>query len=378
MRIIHLLPERVNHLTSNIVRFFAHNFENTGTNITDHLFIKFQEYSTLTKEEKDYYSLPNLSPDQLVFIPPTVFNLFKALYKVTQKDILIIHSGRIRWIWLVLFMMPKLWKRSVLTTWGAEIEVFERHSEATDFYERSMYLVERIILPRLRAICTLTEGEYKIIQSVFPNCDNYFRAITSSTPINGNYTPKSPIRENHRHIKVLLNQSANYAGRHLEALDWLSKFRESDMSITCPLSYGPKDEASKIIQYGKYIFGDRFQAFTELLPYNGYRRLLDDIDILVFNHLTQNGLGNLYIFLSKGKVVYIRNEATTFEMLKNLEIEVRETKSIPGLTFEEFAEPLSEEASAMNIRQFNKYLSSEAAAMTWGDLFRSIRVENGR
>ena len=51
------------------------------------------------------------------------------------------------------------------------------------------------------------------------------------------------------------------------------------------------------------------------MPFERYIELLSDIDIAVFNHNRQQGLGNTTTLLGLGKKVYLRSDTTTWKTL---------------------------------------------------------------
>lgn len=372
MRIAHLLPARP-HARS-IAKFFATYSEDMGVDAHNHVFVVFQTHAAEVGEQREFCSLDELPARQLILVPASLRRILKTLWSLRGFDVFIIHNGAIRREVWIPFVLPWLWRKTALVTWGGDVYIFKQRRDASGIRSKLGHLIDRTIVPNLRAVCTLTPGEYRIIRSVFRKCDNYHRAFYSSQ----RRRETAPSLDVRTPVTVLLNQSAHFGGRHIEALDYLEKFRQCPIRIICPLSYGPKGEADSIADHGRAVFGAKFKPLTHMLPFGEYtREVINNCSIFVLNHLTQNGLGTAYAFLSQGKVVYLRKESPVREMLGDFGIETRDAASIPSLSFEEFAKPLSRESAESNIRAFNEHLSVESAVSAWSGLFDLFRARRG-
>jgi hypothetical protein len=58
------------------------------------------------------------------------------------------------------------------------------------------------------------------------------------------------------------------------------------------------------------------------MPFNKYLELLGQIDIAVFAHKRQQGMGNTISLLGLGKKVYMRNDITPWAMFEELGVKV--------------------------------------------------------
>jgi hypothetical protein len=236
-------------------------------------------------------------------------------------------------------------------------------------------LAQEVVIPRLGAICALAPGDFDIVKELFGPCSNYLRAFYSSFRTED--TPDvadACLTRVPGPVRILLGNSGAQSNEHVEVLEWLARYGSDAVQVICPLSYGTNDAyANEVIDAGRKLLGERFRPITKMLPLDEYCRLLDTIDILVFNHRRQQGLFNVYYMISHGKVAYIRHDSTTFPMLKEFGIEVRDTCLIPGLSFSEFAEPYEPEMVERNVAQFNRHLSIDASVSSWRDLLRFFR-----
>lgn len=128
-------------------------------------------------------------------------------------------------------------------------------------------------------------------------------------------------------INIQIGNSADPSNNHIEILDKLLLFKDKNIRIYAPLSYGDKAHAKKVISKGKELFGDKFIALTGFIPFEEYLQFLGSIDIAIFNHKRQQAMGNTITLLGLGKTVFIRSDTTQWQLFKDKNIEVLNTLS---------------------------------------------------
>ncbi|MDM7858843.1 TDP-N-acetylfucosamine:lipid II N-acetylfucosaminyltransferase [Thiopseudomonas acetoxidans] len=131
---------------------------------------------------------------------------------------------------------------------------------------------------------------------------------------------------------ILVGNSADPSNNHLKALEKLLPFKEQDIAIYCPLSYGNHEHAQKVIKQGKEWFGDKFKPLTKFMPFDEYLKLLGTIDIAIFNHKRQQAMGNTITLLGLGKTVYMRSDTTQWQFFQNKQITVGDAEEIKDLS----------------------------------------------
>jgi pyruvate/2-oxoglutarate/acetoin dehydrogenase E1 component len=86
------------------------------------------------------------------------------------------------------------------------------------------------------------------------------------------------------------------------------------------------------------------------LPFNKYLEFLGNIDIAIFAHNRQQSMGNIITLLGLGKKVYIKNDITSWEHFKNINVQVFDIASIN-------LEILDEQVIYNNIQKIKEYYS---------------------
>jgi hypothetical protein len=121
----------------------------------------------------------------------------------------------------------------------------------------------------------------------------------------------------HLGTNILLGNSADPSNNHIEVFNKLTNYKDSDIKVYTPLSYGNKKYAQNIINQGKKLLGDKFVPITDFMPKEEYLTLLAKIDIAVFNHNRQQAMGNIITLLGLGKTVYLKQDISSAILLKN-------------------------------------------------------------
>jgi hypothetical protein len=129
-----------------------------------------------------------------------------------------------------------------------------------------------------------------------------------------------------------VGNSASRANNHIEILYKLSSL-DIDMSykVMCPLSYGDMNYQQEVIAVGNSIFGDKFIPLTKIVESNSYYSLLSTVDIALFNHNRQEGMGTMITLLGMGKKVYLQNSTAQWLLFKSLGVSVFAINELLGL-----------------------------------------------
>ena len=187
-------------------------------------------------------------------------------------------------------------------------------------------------------------------------------------PSNANVELLSTLRSEGRSegpVRILLGNSATVTNKHMEALDWLSKYRDEDITIICPLSYGDMSYAHKVEDKGKGYFGDNFKPIYDYMSIDYYSRLLSSIDIAIYNNNRQQATGNIEILGYLGKKIFVRSDTTTWQHYVGRDNCVfYDTKLINTMSFEEFASD-NEEGLSVNKKYFEKIWDDKYIKGVW-------------
>lgn len=170
-------------------------------------------------------------------------------------------------------------------------------------------------------------------------------------------------------INIQVGNSANPTNRHLEAFEYLKKYKNNNIKIYSPLSYGDEEYAMKVIQKGKELFGEKFIPIKDSLPFDKYIEFLPSIDIAVFNHKKQGAFGNIITHLGFGIKVYFDNESEMSDVFKEYDLRTFEIQKF-DLSL------ISEEDKNHNIHIVKNAFSTESLKNCLQKVF-SYDISNG-
>lgn len=248
------------------------------------------------------------------FSPFANIRLLKPLF---QAEKIIIHCLASPILIFYLFLFPSLAHKSYWVIWGKDLYFYRVLSEKR-FYHSIYEFFRRKVIKEIRHIVTYNDGDYKLAKEWYGTSATQHRCFMYPSNLYNNVQPPTP--KNSKIISILVGNSADPSNNHLEAFSVLEKFKDENIQIIAPLSYGNKKYANEVIKAGHRIFGDKFKPYLEMIPYAEYLELLGRVEIGIFAHRRQQAMGNITTLLGMGKKVYIRDDITTWDLLKNLGI----------------------------------------------------------
>lgn len=325
-------------------------FVNNNFNPSDHLFLYTR------KKGKEPIA------DNVKFIRFYRWGLlfYWELYRyANSSDKIILHSlSKNKVIWF-LFLFKKFRKKSYWCLWGGDL-YYRTEEYSKPFYNPLSYFIFKNVVKDLGGIVTHVQGDVKLASKWFgfhgKHIDCFLYPSNLFKPMN----LKSKTEET---IFIQIGNSAHRSNNHIDAIDSISYLANDNVSILCPLSYGDDKNAQRVIQHGKKVFGDKFIPLTDFMPFEKYIEFLSKIDIAIFNHWRQQGLGNIITLLGLGKTVYLRDDITTWSMLMDKGIHVRSFNTSSRI------EKLSEQEALRNISKIKEYFSLKMLIQQSAEVF---------
>lgn len=116
---------------------------------------------------------------------------------------------------------------------------------------------------------------------------------------------------------IQLGNSASLSNNHFSALRLLEKYKNENISVICPLSYGDGRYRNAVIKTGHKLLGNKFVPLTDFLPKEEYASLLSSIQINIMNHMRSEAAGNVKMMLAMRKKVVLNEKSTLYRFLKS-------------------------------------------------------------
>lgn len=148
---------------------------------------------------------------------------------------------------------------------------------------------------------------------------------------------------------VQVGHNAFQLGNHIRILDMLEQFKDEEIKIVMPVSYGTtgifgsiyggKHYLKSIIVVAKQIFGDKVSILRKKIPVDNYNKYLWNVDIVIFDLYRQAGLGNLHALLYMNKKIFMPSGTILYDWFTSRGVEIYDTNMIPNMNYEEFIKP---------------------------------------
>jgi dTDP-N-acetylfucosamine:lipid II N-acetylfucosaminyltransferase len=168
-------------------------------------------------------------------------------------------------------------------------------------------------------------------------------------------------------LRIQIGNSATITNRHENVFKYIknyiyrSGFDINKIELIVPLSYGDELYKDRIIQIGKEIFSSSFIPLTSFMSYENYLKLLLTIDIGIFYHNRQQGLGNIIQLLGMGKKVYITKDTPQWDLFTSLGIKVYDLEN-------EFNFEIDNETLIKNQEIIKKHFTLERIKKDWENI----------
>jgi dTDP-N-acetylfucosamine:lipid II N-acetylfucosaminyltransferase len=158
-------------------------------------------------------------------------------------------------------------------------------------------------------------------------------------------------------VVIQLGNSATESNNHVDCFKMLNKFKDNDIILTLPLSYGTPQYAEFVKERGIKYFGIKFNAMENFMSRTTYVQKLNKVDIGIMYHNRSQAFGNCITLLTLGKKLYLKRNNPLRQLFNKVGIIVFDAHTIKDLSFKEFSEPLSENEIKNNIDKISNLFS---------------------
>lgn len=304
-------------------------------------------YVFITSEKYEY----GLTPEHKVEFLHTDDDIFITLLeymKIAKK--IILHGLWRDKVDVLLYFNLELLKKCYWVMWGGDF-----------YFSETKNKIRHQVIKNLSNFITLNTYDYEYIK------DHY---NASGTLWKCPFYPKNLFKEDfsfqvNKKLKILVGNSSTISNRHEEIFNLLNNLENKEFEIYCPLAYGDKTYANKIITLGKLFFNETFYYIDTLLSPQDYLDFLETMDIAIFNHNRQQGGGNLISLFGLGKTVYLSEENNTYNLFKDMNLMLYPIKSLSN----GILKLISENERLNNILVIKNTYSETTSIKEWEKIF---------
>lgn len=294
-----------------------------------------------------------LNEPNIKYYPATITERLKyyllAVIKMQKADKIILH-GLFDWrLVFVLFWMPWVLNKCYWVMWGGDLYV--QKLGVKDWRWKRSEFFRKSVIKNIGHLVTYIKGDVELARQWYGAKGKYIECIMYPSNLYKEYELSS---KKDGRLTILLGNSADPTNNHSEVLQKLAQFKDKDIKVITPLSYGDQNYAQQVAQEGERLLGDKYQALTEFLPFDDYLKILAEVDVAIFNHRRQQAMGNTITLLGLGKKVYMRSETTQWQLFQDLNIEVHDVVQLENTLLES-----SSQSDQSNQKKIEQYFSKE-------------------
>ncbi|NKB38879.1 MAG: hypothetical protein GKR93_17235 [Gammaproteobacteria bacterium] len=270
---------------------------------------------------------------------------------------IIIHSLSSPFLILYLCLFPSLARKCYWVIWGKDL-YFHKTLLKKRLYHSVFEFFRKIAIRKIPYIITFNEGDFQLAEKWYHCNAKLFKSFMYPSNLYDVYPITRP--ENGK-VVILLGNSADESNNHLEAFRLLEKYKDADIEIVVPLSYGNQKYTNTVIKMGKELFANKFIPLTDFIPLNDYLDLLARVDIGLFMHKRQQAMGNITTLLGMAKKVYLRSDITTWKLMHTLDIKVFNVANFK-------LDRIDRHVAAHNIKLVESVFSEENLLKQWNEI----------
>lgn len=276
---------------------------------------------------------------------------------MNSADKIILHGLWDMRVLMLLTAQPWLLKKCYWVIWGGDLYTYKLGKRGLRWWRNE--ILRRFVIKRIGHFITHIKGDYDLAEKWYGAKGEWHECFMYPS----NLYQEAPVQSStHAGINILLGNSADPSNNHIEVLEKLKSYAGENIKIYCPLSYGDQSYAHRVSGYGGSLFGEKFIPLRNFMPIEEYNELLAKIDIAIFNHKRQQGMGNIVALLGLGKKVYLRNDITTVQALNNIGLIIGDINEIQ-LT------PLDEKSARQNKKKISIFFSRQNLVKSLESLF---------
>ena len=235
--------------------------------------------------------------------------------KVEKSNKIFIH-GFYKWYFILfLNLQNNILPKSYWIMWGSDLYEFNKNS----IFDKLKTFFRKNSIKKIGNLVTYIEGDYELAKKWYGAIGNYHECFMYPSNLYKKYEIKE---KKHTTINIQVGNSADSSNNHLKVFEKLKKYKDEDINIFVPLSYGDEKYAQDVILKGQELFGGKFKPMTDFMPFDKYLEFLGEIDIAIFAHRRQQAMGNIITLLGLGKKIYMQNDITPWKLFKDINVKV--------------------------------------------------------
>ena len=280
-----------------------------------------------------------------------------------------IYWHSMNWYWttqLRLLMKPSIMKKSTWVEWGADLFDW-KHTDGNPITRHIVNAIHKKWRSSVASVVAIFPTDEKVYKNTFSKKVPVKHATYSVYHHSRIDEQKPETPKTSDTINILVGHSATPDCYHFDVLNALAQYKDEDIMLYIPLSYGDKEYAEKVNAKALSIFGtSKVHFILENMPLWDYVHFLWSIDIGIFKVYRQIALGNICRLLYMTKKVYLPAGSILYDYYKENGTEIYDCDKISEMSFAEFTKaPIMTEPSQC----IKDIMTQEKVIEQWRNVF---------
>ena len=255
----------------------------------------------------------------------------KMPFYLYKAEHIVVHGLFNKAVITALFLQSWLLKKCNWIVFGADIYIHKKKNKSLS--DKMFEKMKQHIAPKIPYISTFSDGDWELVRKWYGAKGQNLKVSYPLAGCNAKLVEElSKTQKEDNAVNIIIGNSATETNQHIQALDWLAKFKDENIRIHLPLNYGLGDYktyANKIIAYAINIFGeDKVFPLTEKLSGEDYLKYLNSMNVGLFNNNRQQAMGNITQAVLCGAKVYIRKDTNMWEHYRSLGCQLYDIEEI--------------------------------------------------
>ena len=264
---------------------------------------------------------------------------------MNRADKIMLHGlfrGRI-----ILLLLLQFWllKKCYWFIWGKDLYTYQVGRKK--LFWRLKELIRRPVIRNIGNLVTYVKGDFDLAREWYGATGRYHECILYPSNIYQDITEDLDVDTN---INIQVGNSADPSNEHVEIFNILHAYKDRDIKVYVPISYGDNEYRENVALAGRDMLGEKFIPMTEFMPISAYIKFLNRIDIAIFNHKRQQGMGNVITLLGLGKKVYMRKDISSWDVFAELGVQLFDVANIS-------IDKLDKKTAELNSEMIKRYFS---------------------
>ena len=288
-------------------------------------------------------------------------------HKLKESDLIIVQYV----MPLLALRLARYSEKLLLVFWGGDLYPYS-DSCIKAFRNRIKKIIVRYAVSKSAYVGVLTADDGKVLDNIFPCHGQCYEVMVIGGDDDSDKISAIDCHSKRSgSVRILIGNSATETNQHIQILDQLAEYKNEDIELYLPLSYGDMEYREIVLSYGYKIFKNKFKPLVDFMDYNEYQTLLRTMNVGVFNHSRQQGLGNISMLLRFGAKVYLPKGSPNYNHFSHLGCIIHDSHAICDEDFESFATYLDSERR-QNMMSTSERRYRERAIELWSNLFNEV------